>query len=157
MADDFPLQLKSTIDKLVADKVAQLQAEYPTLQWAEVDDLAGTDAVFKSAEPAVVWQWGNLTERPRAPMYAADFTVAVKTVADPGNYLLIRLLGEIRDVFAPGTTYQVFDYTMPATDPADITARGYITITSNEIMEQGFDRQSGVRPALISARAVRYG
>lgn len=157
MADDFPMQLKSTIDRLVALKAQALLGEHPTLQWAEVDDMAQTDKVFKADTPALLWQWGQLREHPKAPLYACDFAVGAKTTNDPGNYILLKLLGEIRDVFATDADYRVFDYTMPATEPADITDRGVIRICSNEIDEQGFDRQSGVRYAVIRAAVVKRG
>lgn len=157
MADDFPLQLKSTLDKLVFDKTAELRAKYPTLEWAEVDDMSQTDEIFKSAEPRLLWQFGTLYEHPRAPLYGLQFFVGAKTTQDPGNYTLLDLLSQIRDVFKPQASYPIFDYTMAVSDPSDLTERGFITVSSNEIASQQFDRQSGVRYAVIEARAVRYG
>lgn len=157
MADDFALQFKSTIDKLIADRVEILRDSYPTLQWAEVDDMAQTDEVFKSEEPAIIWQFATMEPYPRSPLYRVEFMVGVKTTLDPGNYLLIRLLGEIRNVFDAGKTLYIRDYTMLEDDPADATDKGYVLIGSNEVAPQQFDRQSGIRYAGIVGKAVRYG
>lgn len=157
MAKDFPSMLKSTIDKLISDKVALLQDSMPTLQWAEVDDMAQTDSVFKSDEPAIVWQFGTLVPWPKHPMYDFQFMVGAKTAQDPGNYALIALLGEVRDLFEQGMNHAVYDFTMAETDAADPVSHGYLLITGNEIEVQRFDRQSGVRYATVSAKAVSYG
>lgn len=157
MANDFPLMLKSTVDKLVNDKVATLLDKYPTLQWAEVDDMAHTDEVFKSDEPALLWQFGGLTPRPRAPMYDFEFAVGAKTTQDPGNYTLIALLSEIREVFAQSNVFKIFDYTLEATDPVSLVERGYLMVASNEIESQKFDKQSGIRYAVVQGKVVSYG
>lgn len=157
MANDFPLMLKSTVDKLVNDKCAALLARFPTLQWAEVDDMAHTDEVFKSDEPALLWQFGALTPRPRAPMYDFEFAVGAKTTQDPGNYTLITLLSEIREVFAQGMDVQIYDYTLVATDPVSLVKRGYLMVASNEIESQKFDKQSGIRYAVVQGKVVSYG
>lgn len=157
MADDFPFQLKSTVDKLVADKVAALLPTYPTLSWAEVDDMAQTDAVFKSENPALIWQFGGLYPRPRAPMYDFEFLVGAKTTQDPGNYSLIRLLSAIREVFKPGASFIVHDYTLAVGAPADPVEYGFLMVGSNEIEPQKFDRQSGIRYATVAGKAVAYG
>lgn len=157
MVDDFPLQLKSTIDKLMADKVASLLGTYPTLQWAEVDDMAQTDSIFKSDEPALIWQFSTLEPEPKAPMFRLEFTVGAKTTLDPGNYQLIRLLGEIRSVFPAEETLIIRDYTALASGPAATVDKGFFMVTRNEIEPQLFDRQSGIRYASVLARAVRYG
>lgn len=157
MADDFPLWLKSTVDKLVADKVTTLLDQYPTLKWAEVDDMGQTDEVFKSDEPALIWQFGTLYPHPSAPLYGFEFMVGAKTAADPGNYTLLALLGEIRSVFEKGNHFAVFDFTGDALDPASTVERGYLMVSSNEIDPQKFDRQSGIRYAVVSGKAVSYG
>jgi hypothetical protein len=156
VADDFPLQLKSTIDKLVADTVAGLLTDFPSLQWAEVDDMAQTDAVFKSSAPALIWQFGMLTPRPRAPMYDFEFLVGAKTTQDPGNYDLITLLSAIREVFKPGADFQVQDFSMDANAAADPASYGFLMVSSNEIEPQKFDRQSGIRYAMVSGKVVSY-
>lgn len=156
MADDFPLILKSTIDKLVSDKVAALAGQFPGLQWAEVDDMLQTDEVFKGDTPAVLWQLGSVFESPRAPLYGIEFSVGAKTTADPGNYQLIALLGQIRDVFDAGVSIQLYDYARELTDPADTVSKGYLRISANEIAPQQFDRQSGIRYAIVRGKAVKY-
>ena len=157
MADDFPLILKSTIDKLVSTKVASLLTEYPTLQWAEVDDMLQTDAVFKGDEPAILWQLGSVFESPRAPLYGIEFTVGAKTTADPGNYALIDLVAQIRDVFQAGASFQLFDFAREITDASDTVSKGFLRVTTNEISPQQFDRQSGIRYAVVRGKAVKYG
>ena len=157
MADDFPLILKSTIDKLVADCVTQLLPDFPTLQWAEVDDMLQTDEVFKGEAPAILWQLSSVHEHPRAPLYGVEFTVGAKTVADPGNYLLIKLLGAIRDVFHPTVAFDLFDYARTVAEGVDTEPRGYLRVSSNEIVPQQFDRQSGIRYAIVRGKAVSYG
>lgn len=157
MADDFEMQLKSTLDKVVADKVASLKATYPKLSWAEVDDMAQTDAVFKSLDPAIIWSLGTVEPSPRPPLYSIEFMVGAKTAADPGNYLLIKLLGEIRSEFEAAATVFIYDYTLPAGGPVDTQQKGFISIISNETAPQQFDKQSGIRYAVVAAKAVKYG
>lgn len=154
---DFPLMLKSTIDAVVADKVAALLATHPTLKWAEVDDMAQTDAVFKSEEPAFIWKFVSLTPNPRAPMYDFEFLLGAKTTNDPGNYKLIALLDEVRKGFETNATIQIRDYSMAASAPADTVDRGYLMVSSNEIEPQRFDRQSGIRYATVMGKVVAYG
>jgi hypothetical protein len=157
VADDFPLLLKGTIDKLVSDKVTALRGTHPTLQWAEVDDMLQTDAVFKGEQPAILWQFGSVYPDPRAPLYGVEFTVGAKTTADPGNYLLIDLVAQIRDVFVPGVAFQLFDYVREQGAPSDTLSKGYLRVVANEISPQQFDRQSGIRYAVIRGKAVHHG
>lgn len=157
MADDFPLIVKGTIDKLVSDKCAALQAQYPGLEWAEVDDMLQTDEAFKGAGPALLWQFGAFTPDPRAPLYEIEFSVGARTVADPGNYALIDLVSQIRDVFRADQEFQLFNYILPTSSPADNVSKGFVRVISNEISPQMFDRQSGIRYAVLRGKAVRYG
>ena len=157
VADDFPLIVKGTLDKLVSDKCAALQGQYPGLQWAEVDDTLQTGAVFEGQGPALIWQFGTYYPDPRAPMYSVEFSVGAKTTADPGNYELIDLVSQVREMFKPEQVIQLFDYIKPATDPLDLVSKGYMRLISNEISPQHFDRQSGIRFAIIRGKAVQYG
>lgn len=156
MADDFPLILKSTIDKLVADKVTALMVAHPTLRWSEVDDMLQSDEVFKGDEPAILWQFGTVFEHPRAPLYGVEFSVAAKTTADPGNYLLIDLLAQMRDLFKPDATFQLFDFARAQAEAVDTVSKGFLRVSSNEIAPQQFDRQSGIRYAVVRCKAVKY-
>lgn len=157
MADDFPLILKSTIDKLVSDKVTALQVDHPTLLWAEVDDMLQTDAVFKGTGPAILWQFGTVYPDPRAPLYGVEFTVGAKTTADPGNYLLIDLVAQIRDAFQAGYAFQLYDFAREQAEAADTVSKGFLRVVDNEIAPQQFDRQSGIRYAVVRGKAVQYG
>lgn len=156
MADDFPLIMKSTIDKLVSDKCAALLPTHPGLQWAEVDDMLQTDSIFKGDGPAILWQFGSVYESPRSPLYGVEFSVGAKTTADPGNYLLIDLLAQIRDAFAADAAFQLFDYTRATGDAPDTVSKGFVRVVTNEISPQQFDRQSGIRYAIVHGKAVKY-
>lgn len=157
MANDFPLIVKGTIDKLVSDKCAALQAQYPGLLWAEVDDMLQTDAAFKGQGPALLWQFGSFTPDPRAPLYEIEFSVGARTVADPSNYALIDLVSQIRDVFRADQEFQLFNYILASSSPADNVSKGFVRVISNEISPQMFDRQSGIRFAVIRGKAVNFG
>lgn len=158
MAADFLLELKSTLDFLVNQKVEALQEEdYTDLQAAEVDDMAQTDAVLGSAAPALIWQFGTLSPNPRPPMYDVEFMVGSKTVSDAGNYKLMALLTQVRDLFEVNSSFSVFDYTMLDTEDADTTPSGYVFVSANEVNVQQFDNQSGLRYAVIRGKAVAYG
>jgi hypothetical protein len=157
VADDFPLIVKGTIDKLVSDKCTALQGLFPGLQWAEVDDMLQTDAVFKAEGPALLWQFGAYTPDPRAPLYSIEFSVGARTVADPGNYTLIDLVSQVRDVFKADQEFQLYNYILASTAPADTVSKGFVRVVSNEISPQMFDRMSGIRYAVVRAKAVRYG
>lgn len=157
MADDFPLIVKGTIDKLVSDKCAALQGQYPGLQWAEVDDMLQTDAVFKAEGPALLWQFGAYSPDPRSPLYEIEFSVGARTVADPGNYALIDLVSQVRDVFRANQEFQLFNYILATTAPIDAVSKGFVRVVSNEISPQMFDRMSGIRYAVVRGKAVQYG
>ncbi len=150
----FLIALKSTLDKVMMDLRAELSAEYPTLQAVEVDDLAQTDAAQKSAEPALIWSFGSLQPAPRPPLYRAEFMVGAKTTADGANYQLTALLSKVRQKFAHGHTIVLFDYSGSVADP---TEAGFLNIGANEVAQQEFDRQSGLRYAVVRANAVAYG
>lgn len=157
MADNFPRMLKSTIDKMISDKVAALQATYPTLQWAEVDDMHQTEEVFNADGPAILWQFSSLFPEPRRPFYGLEFSVGAKTVGDPGNYDLFDLVAQIADVFKGDSSFDIFDYVRLITDPVDTVSKGFVRVVSNEIAPQQFDRQSGIRYAIVRGKVARYG
>lgn len=157
MADDFPLIIKGTIDRLVSDKCTALQGQFPGLRWAEVDDMLQTDEVFKGEAPALLWQFGAYSPDPRAPLYEIEFSVGARTVADPGNYSLIDLVSQLRDVFKADQEFQLFNYILATTAPVDTVSKGFVRVVSNEISPQMFDRMSGIRYAVIRGKAVKYG
>ncbi len=152
--DLFLLALKSTIDKVMLDLRTALLPTYPALLAVEVDDLAQTDAIQKSEAPTLIWSFGSLHPTPRPPMYQVEFMVGVKTTADAGNYLMTALLTKVRQQFQQGESLQLYDYTGAV---AGVAHAGSLFIGANEVSQQEFDRQSGMRYAVVRGSAVAYG
>lgn len=151
MSNEFVLHVKSTIDKTMMDLVTSLQGTYPTLQGVEVDDLNATDEVMKSTAPALLWQFLGLTPAPRDPLYRVEFLVGVKTVSDAANYVLTKIMMEVRKSFEVEATIDVADYS----GVSAVLNKGYLFVTDNAMVPQQYDQMSGIRYFAIVARAVR--
>lgn len=147
----FVLHVKSTIDKVMTDLVASMQADYPGLRGVEVDNLVQTDEIMKGTAPALLWQFLALIPTPRDPLYRIEFLIGVKTVSDAGNYLMAAIMAEIGAVFAVGETISVGDYSGAI---ADLNT-GYMVVGQNTMIPQQYDHMSGYRFFSIIAHGAR--
>ncbi|MNR56802.1 hypothetical protein D3C85_1774500 [compost metagenome] len=60
-------------------------------------------------------------------------------------------------MFRADQEFQLFNYILASSSPADNVSKGFVRVISNEISPQMFDRQSGIRFAVIRGKAVNFG
>lgn len=147
--DKFLVAVKSTIDKLGNDLA---QSQVPPALFVDLDDSTATEDAMSSEADAIVWELGTLEEEPADPLYMLTFSIGARTTNDAANYDILRLTGKVREHFKKGNTYRVRDYS----DLVASVEMGVIRITDVVVMQQSFDRTSGVRLVTVYARAQRF-
>lgn len=147
---NFPVALKSTIDKLGYDLG---QAESPPVNFVDLDNVVNTTTLLKSDDTALIWSMAALAPTPRDPLYAVSFQIGARTVNDPANYDIMLLVGKLKEVFNVGSSVAIFDYT-GATAGAKI---GVLLISNVTVLPQEFDKVSGIRMISLEGRAQRLG
>lgn len=145
----FLVAVKSTIDKLCNDLA--LAQDTPT-RFVDLDDATAVEDVMTSSDPAVIWDMGSFEESPSDPLYYSTFSIGARTTEDPSNYNILRLTGDIGDVFKVGVSLDIKDYSGSLASES----MGRLHILSVSVNPQGFDRISGVRLASVVARAQRW-
>ncbi len=145
---DFVTAIKSTIDRY---GVAVAEA-YGDLLFLDLDDSYNVSQVLETDEPAVVWQLMYLDEDPVDPMFKLAFVIGAKTVNDPGNYALLRIVDSFRQVFVQNDSIDIYDYS-GEDDPTE--KLGYMYFTGIDVEAHIADQQAGYRLATVTARVVR--
>jgi hypothetical protein len=112
-SSDFPMAVKSTIDK----KMYDLGEAYitngdgdPDQKVMDLDNLTNVEKLADTSRPTFLLRWMTLDEAPADPLWRCQFYVGVKTGEDPGNYTLVSLLDALRTAFARGITFSLYDY-----------------------------------------------
>lgn len=149
--NDYLIHVKSTLDKVMIDLVASLVGQFSGLLGADVDNLVESDSVFKSENPALLWQFLVLTPAPKDPLYRVEFLVGAKTVSDASGYQIASLSNELRQSFEVGTRIEVGDYS----GAVATLNTGYFLITHNTFAPQKYDHMSGLRFFSIVAMGAR--
>ena len=144
----FPLAVKSTLDKFAAG-IAFAQS----MNYVDLDDSTMTAEAFNSDASLIVLEYNQLMEDPRDPLYHGVVHIGARTVQDPANYLIMGLVGQIREAFEVGKRIEIRDYSPAIAGPLV----GTIYITKMDILTQQFDLMSGVRLARIDFKATRMG
>lgn len=144
----FPLAVKSTLDKFAAGL-----AFGQSLNYIDLDDATATADAFKQDSSLVVLEYNQLMEDPRDPLYHGVVHIGARTVQDPANYLIMGLIGQIREAFEVSKRIEVRDYSLVTAGPVV----GVLYITKMDILTQQFDLMSGVRLARIDFKATRMG
>jgi len=143
----FPLHVKSTIDRKVADLSQLLQ-----IPFVELDDSVNTDELLTSNKTCLVWRFIDMDEDPQDPLYSLSFVVGVKTTSDPSNYELLGIVSDIKNAFKKSEWIDVYDYSQVS---LPVTPSGAIFITNSGVDPQVMDRQSGARMLALEARCMR--
>ena len=143
----FPLHVKSTIDRKVADLSQLLQ-----IPFVELDDSVNTDELLTSNKTCLVWGFIDMDEDPQDPLYSLSFVVGVKTTSDPSNYELLGIVSDIKNAFKKSEWIDVYDYSQVS---LPVTPSGAIFITNSGVDPQVMDRQSGARMLALEARCMR--
>jgi len=148
--ENFPVALKSTIDKLGNDLA---QAEVPPVEFIDLDDVVNTANLLGSDNTALLWSMSVLVPTPSDPLYACSFSVGARTVNDPGNYDIMLLVGKLSSVFQEGSLIDVHDYTEALAGPRI----GVLSITKVTVLPQEYDKVSGIRMVSLEGRVQRLG
>jgi len=147
---NFPVALKSTIDKLGLDIA---QAETPAVKFVDLDNVVNTTQLLKSEDTALAWTMSVLTPTPRDPLYAVSFQIGARTVNDPANYDIMTLVGKLKATFNVDSSVDIHDYTGATAGPKI----GVLRISGVTVLPQEFDKVSGLRMISLEGRAQRLG
>lgn len=147
---NFPVALKSTIDKLGYDLA---QAEEPPVAFIDLDNVVNTTALLKTDDTALIWSMSVMVPTPRDPLYAVSFQIGARTVNDPANYDIMLLVGKLKVAFNVGSSVDIFDYT-GGTVGSKI---GVLLISNVTVLPQEFDKVSGIRMISLEGKVQRLG
>lgn len=148
--EDFPVALKSTIDRIGFDLG---QAESPPVNFVDLDNVVNTTALLKSEDTAFIWSMAVLTDAPKDPLYAVSFQIGARTVNDPANYDIMRLVGKLKEAFKVDASLDIFDYTGVSVGPKV----GVMLVSRVTVLPQEFDKVSGIRMISLEGRVQRLG
>lgn len=144
---DFPISLKSTIDKIAFGLAVMNSVTY-----VDLADTVETAKLFKTEDTAIVMDFNTLEEDPNDPLYAGSFEIGVRTVNDPANYQLLRLLGLVKSMFPKGDRVMVYD----SSEAVESGAKGVILLGDALTMPQHFDAASSMRLINVKFKAQRF-
>jgi hypothetical protein len=148
--ETFLVALKSTLDKVGNDLAL---AQTPPVTFVDLLNVVNTQALFESEDDALVWEFMTLQESPRDPLYQAHFDIGARTVNDPANYDILTLVGQVKTVLPYGQRIEIRDYSGLTQGPVV----GIINVISVAVMEQTYDKVSGIRMITVIAKATRLG
>ena len=150
--NQFPLDVKSSLDKVMYDLQSALLGTYPDLLALDMDNIEEAEEGMGAANPALIWQFSVLDPVPTDPLYRGGFLVGGKTTQDAGNYQLTALLAEVFKRFQVDEQFDVGDYS----GASAVTGKGILTVTSITLSPQQFDNQHGIRTCTVSFVAQRF-
>lgn len=144
----FPLEIKSTIDKLLYDT-----AVVNGYDFFDLDGSYMNTAKAESEVSAITWSLLSLSEYQRDPFWMLQFEVDAKTAKDESQYDSVKIHSIIQSLFAVGKSFFVKDYSGIAL-PTITT--GEILVSASSSSPAAFDRVSGLRPVHITATVQRF-
>lgn len=147
MSKDFPLHLKSSLDRRVVDIGTALD-----LPVVDLDSTGLVAELLDSDQPALLWAIGSLQESPIDPLWLVDWEVGVKTSLDPSQYKSLDVVSKLSDSFKIGTRIAIRDYTG---EEAGLVLEGWIIVIGVAAAPSQPDRLSGVRLLSVQARVQR--
>lgn len=141
----FALAFKSSIDKMVNDLAVSKD-----LKLVDMDDVTAVTDLLSSSKDALVWEFLTFDEAPKAPLYSFVFRVGARTTNDAANYNILSLVGDIKDIFTVGKSYDVMDYSGVVVGPK----QGFMYVSDVRVEPQEYDKQSGIRTASVYGKAA---
>lgn len=142
----FLVSVKSTIDKLANTLAVSLGLPY-----VDLDDTTTAATLFKSEDSAILVEFNTLEPDPIDPLYAGSFHIGARTVQDPGNYSILKLVGLVEELFPKGARILVYDsFEVAETGLQGVIVPGNVVVTS-----QQYDLSSGIRLLAVSFKAQR--
>lgn len=143
---NFLVSLKSTIDKLANTLATTLGVQY-----VDLDDVTTTAALFRGEATAIVMEFGTLEADPSDPIYAGSFNIGARTVQDPGNYDILKLVGEVEQLFPRGQRILVYD----SFEELETGLQGILVPGDITVIPQQYDMSSGFRLMTVTFKAQR--
>lgn len=139
--------VKSTIDKL-----AYSLAQSKGVEYVDLDDVTATSLLFRSESTAIIMEFNTLEGAPDDPIYAGSFHIGARTVQDPGNYDILKLVGDVEALFPKGQRILVYD----SYEATETGLQGVIMPGDATVMSQQYDMSSGMRLISVEFRAQRF-
>lgn len=156
----FELALKSTLDYLCGQVAESLRnsgdPDLTDLLSDGLDNLVTIDANTKNNQPAVLWQMGHLKPAPLAPLFEVALSIGVKTTNDDANYVMSKTLSMLANQFKVSTDFQIYDYSVKASDLQGQEPLGVLLITDTSSNPMLFDNQSGLKLLDLQAKVIQY-
>jgi len=121
------------------------------IQYVDLDDTTTTPKILGSADPALVFEMGNLEGNPMDPLYAGNFHVGARFSDGPGNYELLQFTGAVEELFQVGFRIEVFEMFDVALGPLV----GIVIPGHTEVVPQTYDLLSGFRMVSVPFSAQR--
>lgn len=143
---NFLVSLKSTIDKLANTLATTLGVQY-----VDLDDVTTTAALFRGEATAIVMEFGTLEADPSDPIYTGSFNIGARTVQDPGNYDILKLVGEVEQLFPRGQRILVYD----SFEETETGIQGILVPGDITVIPQQYDMSSGFRLMTVTFKAQR--
>lgn len=143
---DFSLSFKSTIDKVGYDL-----AVANSLPIVDLDDLVNAEEVFHQGTDCLVWEFAQLNDSPRDPLYSFLFRIGARTINDSANYEILKLMDDVKAEFPVQSRIEIRDYSGASAGPVV----GSMFITDVRVDPQQYDKQYGIRMVVVAGRAVR--
>jgi len=142
---DFASSFKSTIDKKGNDLADTLG-----LKLIDLDDITASNDLMHGTRDALVWEFLGLNTSPTEPLYEFGFKIGARTVNDAANYGILGIVDKVRELFPVNSRHSIRNYTGAVAGPES----GYLLVSDVSIDPQMYDKNSGIRMAVITGRAV---
>jgi hypothetical protein len=144
--DTFLVCIKSAVDKLCNQMAVDLG-----IKFLDTDDTTQTSKIFNSSDNALLFEFGTLQPDPQDPIYVGHFNVGARTVTDPGNYEILKLVGLVSGIFPKGERILIHDSYLPV----ETGLIGVLVPGDVEVISQQYDILAGVRMVHVTFRAQR--
>jgi hypothetical protein len=145
---DFSLSLKSTVDYLAKQIADERGLPFLDLASSEFDD-----AIIKSDQPAICWDFEGIDEFPRDPLWTCSFSIGAMAMLDPSQYISLDIVGIVSDKFRVGSCHFINDYSGDTV----VEGIGRFTVVSCGLAPAQQDTTTNVRFVAVTVRAVRNG
>lgn len=145
--ETFLVATKSTIDKLCKTLANTLSIDY-----IDLDDTTETARLFGTDNNSLLFEFSTLQSDPKDPIYVGSFNVGARTVTDPANYEILKLVGHVKKLFPKGERILIAD----SYEAVETGTVGVMVPGDAEVITQTYDLLSGVRMVSVGFRAQRF-
>lgn len=142
----FLVSIKSTIDK-----IGHSLASSKGIEYVDLDDVTTTAALFRGESSAIVMEFNTLEPDPEDPIYSGSFNIGARTVQDPGNYDILKLVGDVENLFPKSARIMVYD----SYEEQETGLQGILIPGDKLVVPQQYDMSSGFRMVEVKFKAQR--